>query len=44
MAIKEENLDLNGKTKKELTERIKTPKFISQEEVKKIIVLKKHLS
>lgn len=43
MIIKEENLDLNEKTKKELTERMKNPRFVSHEEAKKIIVLKKHL-
>ncbi|MFH1311359.1 MAG: hypothetical protein ABIH65_03055 [Nanoarchaeota archaeon] len=31
----EDNLELNEKTKKELTERMKNPKLISHEEVKK---------
>ena len=35
----EDNLELNGKTKKELEERRKNPEFISHEEVGKILGL-----
>lgn len=31
----EDNLELNEKTKKELSERMKSPKLVSHEEVKK---------
>jgi len=40
MKIKEENLELNEKTKKELIERMKNHKLISPEKVRKILKLK----